>query len=50
MEKIKINIVNFQEIYTNMVLLKMMQLKNNTYKFSKEYDSINEKDDYDIEI
>ena len=27
-EKIEINIVIFQEIYTNMVLLKMIQLKN----------------------
>lgn len=39
----------FQEIYTNMVLLKMIQL-NNTYKFRKEHYSDKIKDDYDIEI
>lgn len=48
-EKIEINIVNFQEIYTSMVLLKMIQL-NNTYKFSKEHDLGKEKDDYEIEM
>ena len=48
-EKIGINIVIFQEIYTNMVLLKMIQL-NNTYKFRKEHYSDKIKDDYDIEI
>ena len=48
-EKIEINIVNFQEIYMSMVLLKMIQL-NNTYKFSKEHDLGKEKDDYEIEM
>ena len=40
MEKIKINIVNFQEIYTNMELLKLMQLKNKMILISSAMNTI----------